>query len=192
LDLVEKHNLEGKFIFGYIGTHGMAHGLKFILSAVNKIKSTHPEYAFLFIGDGAEKKALEEFAGVLGLTNVRFLDSVPKDLIVDYLNLIDVSLVNLRKNDTFLTVIPSKLFEAAAMGKPVLLGLEGETKKIVKKYNAGLCFVTENEASFLSPLHRMGSEKDAYDGYRQGCFKLALDFNRTVIAGEMLTKIKNI
>jgi glycosyltransferase involved in cell wall biosynthesis len=190
--LLEKLGLENKFVVAYIGTHGMAHGLKFVLSAVNKIKSTHPEYAFLFIGDGAEKKELKEFAGELDLTNVLFLDSVPKDLIVDYLNLIDVSLVNLRRNDTFLTVIPSKLFEAAAMGKPVLLGLEGETKKIVEKYNAGLCFVPENETSFISALHRIGSEKDAYNVYKQGCFRLASDFSRSVIASAMLAKIKDI
>lgn len=190
--LVERLGLENKFVFAYIGTHGMAHGLHFILSAISKIKLTHPEYMFLFIGDGAEKKGLKVFAEELGLTNVLFLDSVPKDLIVDYLNLLDVALVNLRKNDTFLTVIPSKLFEAAAMGKPVLLGLEGETKRIVEKYNAGLCFIPENESSFLTALHRIGEDKYCYNKYKNGCFKLAADFNRNKIAAAMLEKITAI
>lgn len=190
--LIERLELENKFVFAYIGTHGMAHGLHFILNAVSKIKLTHPDYMFLFIGDGAEKKGLKVFADELDISNVLFIDSVPKDLILDYLNLIDVALVNLRKNDTFLTVIPSKLFEAAAMGKPVLLGLEGETKKIVENYNAGLCFKPENETSFLTALHQISSDKDLYERYKDGCFRLAADFNRSIIAAAMLEKIKNI
>ncbi|MFO7825995.1 MAG: glycosyltransferase family 4 protein [Cyclobacterium sp.] len=190
--LVDKLGLNNKFVFAYIGTHGMAHGLHFILHAINKIKASHPDYMFLFIGDGAEKNNLKGMAHELDLTNVIFLDSVSKELIVEYLNLIDVALVNLRKSDTFLTVIPSKIFEAAAMGKPILLGLEGETKKIVEGYKAGLCFIPENESSFLCNLHRIGSEKDIYNDYKAGCFKLAADFDRSKIAAAMLERIKNL
>ena len=57
---------------------------------------------------------------------------MPKNEVIRYLSLIDVSLVNLRKTDTFKSVIPSKIFEAAALCKPILLGLEGETKQLIQ------------------------------------------------------------
>lgn len=142
--LEKELGLKNKFVFAYIGTHGMAHGLSFILNAIKPLEKSHPEFAFLFIGDGAEKKKLVKQAEDLKLQNAVFVDSVSKKQIVDYLSLMDVALVNLKKSDTFKTVIPSKIFEAAAMEKPILLGLEGETKGIIEQYDAGVCFTPED------------------------------------------------
>ena len=64
----------------------------------------------------------------------------------------DVALVNLRKSETFQTVIPSKIFEAAAMEKPILLGLEGESKEIIESYGAGVCYHPEDQKSFYKAL----------------------------------------
>ena len=55
-DLLKKLGLEGKLLIGYIGTHGMAHGLDFILEGAANIKNE--EVHFIFLGDGAEKKNL--------------------------------------------------------------------------------------------------------------------------------------
>lgn len=186
LNLIEKHGLEGKFIIAYIGTHGMAHGLDFILDNVEGLCDSDPRILFLFIGDGAEKKNLLSKANDLGLKNVLFLDSVPKHEVVDYLKLMDVALVNLKKSKTFLTVIPSKIFEAAAMKKPILLGLEGETKQIIETYHAGLCFVPENKVSFIENVKKISLNSYEYQKFQEGCRKLALDFDRKKIAKEML------
>jgi len=80
---------------------------------------------------------------------------VSKKEILNYLSIIDVALVPLRKNELFKTVIPSKIFEAAAMGKPILLGVDGESKILIEKYNCGLFFEPENEKSFIETLMRL-------------------------------------
>lgn len=191
-DLIEKHDLHGKFVFAYIGTHGMAHGLHFILDSVEEIQDKYPEILFLFMGDGAEKKNLIQKAEKLKLKNVLFLDSVSKHEVVRYLSLMDVALVNLKKSDTFLTVIPSKIFEAAAMGKPILLGLEGETKNIIESYHAGVCFLPEDKQTFHKELIAMYENNDEYKAYVQGCKKLANDFDRKKIADQMLNTLKKV
>ncbi len=187
--LVDKHSLQGKFVFAYIGTHGMAHGLDFILSSIKKLEDSHPHLKFLFLGDGAEKKRLMIQADTLQLKNALFLNSVSKSEVVDYLRLMDVALVNLRKSDTFLTVIPSKIFEAAAMKKPILLGLEGETEGIIKQYEAGLCYKPENEESFISQVIAISNNTSLYLSLQSGCEKLASDFDRKKIAQGLLNKI---
>lgn len=186
LDLIEKHGFEGKFIIAYIGTHGMAHGLDFILDNIGELCDSNPEILFLFLGDGAEKKNLLSKANELGLKNVLFLDSVPKHEVVDYLKVMDVALVNLKKSETFLTVIPSKIFEAAAMKKPILLGLEGETKEIIETYQAGLCFVPEDKISFIEKVKKISLNSQEYQRFQKGCKRLALDFDRKKIAKGML------
>ncbi len=187
--LLKKLNLEDKFIIGYIGTHGMAHGLDFILKSAKKIKNE--KIHFLFIGNGAEKENLLKLSEQLNLNDVTFLSSVPKKEVPDYLSIIDVSLVNLKKSDLFKTVIPSKIFESCAMEKPILLGVEGESKEIITKYNAGVCYEPENEEEFLKCINKL-QDKALYTQLQKGCKNLAIDFDRKKLAKKMLNYIKEI
>ena len=179
---------EEKQVFAYIGTHGMAHGLSFILNSLPKLQESLPQAHFLFIGEGAEKENLLNQAKELKLDNVTFMPFVPKHEVVRYLSLMDVALVNLKKSDTFKTVIPSKIFEAAALQKPILLGLEGETKGIIEFFNAGTCFEPENEEEFIAYCHAI-LDKQRYIEYKKGCQKLAEAFDRKQIALQVLETI---
>ena len=179
---------EGKKVFAYIGTHGMAHGLSFILNSLPKLQASLPQAHFLFIGEGAEKENLLKQAKDLNLDNVTFMPFVSKHEVVRYLSLMDVALVNLRKSDTFKTVIPSKIFEAAALQKPILLGLEGETKGIIESFNAGTCFEPENEEDFIAQCHAILKEQ-SYKDYQKGCHELAEAFDRKQIALQVLETI---
>jgi len=98
------------------------------------------------------------------------------------------TLVNLKKSDTFKTVIPSKIFEAAALQKPILLGLEGETKGIIESFNAGTCFEPENEQEFISKCKAILNEP-AYQEYQKGCQNLAVAFDRKKIASQVINTI---
>ena len=189
--LLRELGLQDKFIVAYIGTHGMAHALNFILDAIKPLEKKCPDLFFLFIGDGAEKKNLLTQARELQLQNAHFLDSVPKERVPEYLSLMDVSLVNLRRSETFTTVIPSKIFEAAAMEKPILLGLEGETKDIIEKYGAGVCFVPEDQDSFYQMLNKIRSP-EIYESAKQGARRLIRDFDRLQIARQMLDCLKSV
>ena len=92
--------LENKTIISYLGTHGLAHGLRFVLESISKISD--PELHFLFIGDGAEKQNLLEYSKNLESRNFTFLDSVSKRNIPLYIELSDYSLVNLKIKESVL------------------------------------------------------------------------------------------
>ncbi|MDM9631132.1 glycosyltransferase family 4 protein [Robiginitalea aurantiaca] len=190
-ELVERLGLKGKFVVGYIGTLGMAHGLNFILNAIIELRTSHPELLFLFIGDGAEKQKLLLQAQKLGISNALFLDSVSKAEVHRYLSLQDVALVNLRKSETFKAVIPSKIFEAAAMEKPILLGLEGEAREIVEFFGAGVCYMPEDKMSFLNALEEI-RRPEKYSKAKIGTNALSLKFGRKDIARKMLIFLKSI
>ena len=186
--LEKQLGLQGKFVVGYIGTHGMAHKLDFILEAAAKV--TNPAIHFLFLGDGAEKQRLLALKEQLCLLNVTMLPFVPKAEVKHYISLTDVALVPLKKSDTFKTVIPSKIFENAAMQKPILLGVEGESKAIIEQYGAGLCFEPENEMDFLTQLERLASDAQLYTEKQKGCALLANDFDRQKLAIQLLSVLK--
>lgn len=187
-ELLDEFNLKGKFVIGYIGTHGMAHKLDFILQTAKKIND--PSIHFLFIGDGAEKEGLISLSKSLELKNVTFRDTVGKLDISKYIALIDVALIPLKNSELFKTVIPSKIFESAAMEKPILLGVDGEARELVEKYQAGLYFEPENESEFIAAINKLKNDKDLYSHCQKGGSILAKDFDRKLLAKNMLEFIQ--
>jgi len=188
--LLEEHNLEGKFIIGYMGTHGLAHKLDFILECAREVKD--PDIHFVFVGNGAKREELLEQKKRLNLKNVSLLPSVTKAETKNFISIFDLALVNLKKSKTFKTVIPSKLFENAAMGKPILLGLEGESKKIIEDFAAGICFKPENKVDFVQRLQALKEDKTVFKYYQAGAFRMAKAFDRQAFALRMFTIIEKI
>jgi glycosyltransferase involved in cell wall biosynthesis len=190
LELKSKLGISKDYVVGYVGTHGLAHSLDFIVESINKhaIDNCH----FLFIGDGAVKKQIVEYSEENNLSNVTFLDPVSKDKIPEYLSIIDIALVPLKKSDTFKTVIPSKIFESGAMGIPILLGVEGQAQAIIEEYKAGLCFTPEDADSFSEKLEQLISDKTLYSELSKNGLNLAKAYDRKKLANEMLNELKNI
>ncbi len=190
-DLVRKLGLEGKFVAGYVGTHGLAHHLETLLGAAEILRAKREGAAFHFIllGDGANKQALKEEAVRRELENVTFVDSVSKEQVVRYWSLLDVSVIHLRKNNLFTTVIPSKLFECLGMGLPILLGLEGESADIVRKERVGIVFEPENSVQLVEKLQFLQRNTQIHDGYRVQCLEASKKYDRKVLAMNMLAAI---
>ena len=143
--------LEGKFVVSYVGTHGMAHGLETVLDAAAQLRS-HPQIVFLLVGDGAERKRLVALRERLGLSNVTMLEQQPKERMPQVWALSDASLVLLRKQPLFETVIPSKIFEAMASARPIILGVAGEARDLVTEGQAGVVFEPGNAASLSAAV----------------------------------------
>lgn len=187
--LAKKLGIDGKFVIGYIGTHGMAHSLDFVVKAISKIKDDR--YHFLFIGDGAMKKEVLKIAEELGVRNATFLESVLKSQIPSYISVTDAALVPLKKSDTFKTVIPSKIFESAAMQKPIFLGVDGQAREIIDAYGAGVYFEPENESDFIQKLEVLSNDK-VYKKMQDGGLRLAADYDRKKLAADMLEIIREV
>ena len=186
--LAARHGLTGRFVAGYIGTHGMAHALGTVLDAAHNLQA-RPDAAdvrFLFLGDGASKKALQAKAEALKLTNVVFVGSVPKDAVPGYWSLLDVSVIHLKKDDLFTAVIPSKLFEGMAMGIPVLHGVAGESAAIVEREGVGVAFEPENAEALADAVLLLAGQPQLRADFRARSLDAAPRYDRSVLAADML------
>lgn len=186
--LASQLGLSGNFVGGYIGTHGMAHGLDTLLGAAACLQDDveASDIRLLFLGDGARKAELKQRADEMGLKNVVFVDSVPKDQVVRYLSLLDISIIHLRKDELFTSVIPSKLFENMGMGIPVLHGVLGESAEIVQRTGCGQTFEPENVDQLVAGLKSMRSSEGLRQEYRDNGLKAAKEYDRRELAREML------
>jgi glycosyltransferase involved in cell wall biosynthesis len=190
--LVVQLNLTGKFVAGYIGTHGMAHALETILDAAELVR-TMPggdQFRFVLLGEGAKKTALLQSARERGLDNVIFLEPVSKQEIARYWSLLDVSIIHLKKTKLFTTVIPSKLFECMAMGIPVLHGVQGESAEIVEREGVGLLFEPENAGALVQGLEKLAGESALYRQIKNNGPLAAKKYDRKELATKMLLSIE--
>lgn len=193
-DLARELGLDGKFVAGYIGTHGMAHALDTLLEAAALLR-TQPDgdaFRILFLGDGASKPALMAKARAMELDNVVFVDSVPKDEVVRYWSLLDVAVIHLRKAELFTTVIPSKLFECMGMGIPVLHGVAGESAGIVEREGVGIVFEPENADALCAGITRLHADAQLYESFRASGLSAARRYDRSELAGKMLRVLENL
>jgi glycosyltransferase involved in cell wall biosynthesis len=192
--LVAEHGLAGKFVAGYIGTHGLAHALGTILDAAKQLKSAPDgdRYRFILLGDGAQKAALAERARAEGLDNVIFVESVSKDEVVRFWSLLDVSIIHLKKDDLFTTVIPSKLFECMGMAIPVLHGVQGESAGIVEREDVGLLFEPENADALCDGLRRLNGDEVLYRRLKTNGPPAARRYDRRALAGKLLGVLEQV
>ena len=193
-ELTARFGLSGKFVAGYVGTHGMAHALETILEAAGRMgqRVGGDTYRFILLGNGARKQELVEAAGRMGLTNVIFIDSVPKSEVARYWSLLDVSIIHLKKTELFTTVIPSKLFECMGMGIPVLHGVAGESAGIVEREGVGLVFEPENAGELCEKLEVLRQDKALYQNCHENCLAAARRYDRSALAGRMLKILEDI
>jgi len=176
--------VENKFVASYVGTHGMAHGLSVVLDAAEKLKET-PEIVFLMIGDGAEKEKLLAEKDRRQLDNVIMLDQQPKQEMPNIWSISDVSLVLLKKQDLFLTVIPSKIFETMAMKKPIVLGVRGESQALIEEGNAGICIEPENVDELVAAVVSLYDDSETYRQYAEnGYVYVQKHFDRKKLANQ--------
>jgi len=184
--------LDGKFIVSYVGTHGMAHHLETLLATADLLRG-EPDIQFLTVGDGAAREKLLRLKRETGLDNVRMIPQVSRPQAKRYLEASDVSAVLLRKAEVFKTVIPSKLLEAMAVGNPLVLGVEGEARRIVEEAGAGICVEPESARQFADAVLRLRSDPElrALLG-RNGAVAVRRNFRRTALARKMWEVIQTI
>lgn len=154
-DVKRQLGIDGRFVIGYIGTIGLAHGLETLLDAAASLRSIAPDVLFLIVGDGAEAERLRQQAKARELLNVVFAGQQPREAIPAFINACDACLVMLRKSEVFQTVIPTKMLECMSSGRPVLLGVDGQARGIVEQADAGIFFEPENAAALINTLLRL-------------------------------------
>jgi colanic acid biosynthesis glycosyl transferase WcaI len=155
LDLAGSFGTADKFVVGYIGTHGLAHDLGNVLAAAERLRDGRA-VAFLLVGAGAEREKLIAEAQRRALANVVFVPMQPKDAMASIWSLCDVALVHLKDSPAFSEVVPSKMFEAMAMGLPILLvSPAGEASQILVEDGAGLWVPAGDPSALADGVRRL-------------------------------------
>jgi hypothetical protein len=183
---------EGDVVVLYCGAHGISHALGRVLEAAARLRE-QAALRFLLVGEGACKDALVARARELGLSNVAFRGSVPREEVAALYRAADVCLVPLRAVPLFRSFIPSKMFEILACGRPILASLEGEAAEILGASGAALVVAPEDVDAMAAALARLAAEPALRDALAaRGRPYVAEHFDRRVLAARYLETLEAV
>ncbi len=120
----------------YVGNLGKSQDLMQLLKAAKMLQ--HLEIEFIIIGDGLEREKLTSYCSKEQLSNIKILPAIlDKMKILNWYHSSDLGVVSLKDSELFRNVIPSKLFEYAGAGLPILYIGDGEGADLIRKYGMG-------------------------------------------------------
>jgi colanic acid biosynthesis glycosyl transferase WcaI len=178
-----------KFVVLYAGLHGLAQGLDQILEAANELTASEI-YRFVFIGDGPEKHSLIVKAGQQVQSDIEFMDPLPKHEIPELLAAADVLLIPLACDIP--GAVPSKLYEAMASGRPLVLVATGEPAQIVRQYQAGLIVPPGDVALLVQAIRTLRAEPDKAAQFAANARRAAVEhYDRAQIAESFIEYLED-
>jgi glycosyltransferase involved in cell wall biosynthesis len=116
----------------YAGNMGEGQGLHAVVPAI--AKALEGEARFRLIGDGGRREALETAVREAGIGNVDIVPPMNRDDLLAEYRRADVLFLHLNDYDAFRRVLPSKIFEYAATGKPIWAGVAGYAAQFLRTH----------------------------------------------------------
>jgi glycosyltransferase involved in cell wall biosynthesis len=146
--IVDKASTHDIITVLYAGNIGEGQGLHKIIPEL--AKKSAGQYKFVIIGDGGKAEELKANVKLSGVTNVEFLPPVNRTQLIKHYQAADVLFMHLNDYDAFEKVLPSKIFEYGALGKPVLAGVSGFAAQFVNNNvsNANVFYPCDSTAGY--------------------------------------------
>lgn len=159
--LAAELGLEGRTVILYAGTLGLAQGLDVALDAMKLVAPRRPEALLVFLGDGSDRRRLEDRVHAERIPGVRFLEARPLPEVARLYRLAFAGLAALRRLPLFERARPSKLFPIMASARPVLYSGAGEGARLVSGAGAGLAVPPEDPEALARAMLRLLQDPEA-------------------------------
>ena len=185
------HDLDDRFVITYVGAHGVANYLEQLLDAGEALADTN--VLFLLIGQGMEKDRLMKMAQDRKITNVRFLDSVPKAEVFRYILASEMGATVLKRVDTFKTVYSNKTFDYMSCKRPILMAIDGVSREVVEAAGAGVYVEPENIGEYDRIIRLYLNDPSRIVREGESGYRFAKEnFDREVLANKYINYISKI
>ena len=186
-----KNGLDDKFVIVYVGAHGLANHLIQVLETAELIQDNNAY--FLLIGNGEQKQWLVDEAQRRNLKNVRFLDKMAKDSVFEYILASDIGTSVLQNIEIFKTIYSNKTFDYFSCKKPVLMVIDGISRKLVEDADAGIFVEPENPSDFAEKIRYCINNQHLLHQQGENGYRYTEEyFNRDVLAKQYLDYLEEL
>lgn len=172
---IKKYNLSGKFVVMYSGNIGLSGQIDILVEIAKEFART--DIAFLFIGDGAKKKWLEDKVSEYDLENVLIIPWQPAKDLAYSLSCADLAVVGIDQKVSRLAM-PSKLLSYLSVGAPILCLASEDTDlaKFVEENKIGKAFASSNKREIVEYIEWLASNPDNCREIRSNSLSVAEKF----------------
>ncbi|PKQ66034.1 glycosyltransferase family 4 protein [Raineya orbicola] len=165
------------FRIAYFGSMGKANALERLLQVAEK----HPEIEFWIIGEGSEKKKLQQIAS----QKVYFFAGKPKHELNEMLAYADAFYVSFAEYPSLETCSPNKFFDGIAAGKLCITNTKGWVKDLIEKYECG--FYADSPDEFKEKIQPFLQDKSLLQTYQNNARHLAEKvFNKEILCSKIV------
>jgi glycosyltransferase involved in cell wall biosynthesis len=186
-----KYGMDDMFTIVYVGAHGIANDLTQILDAAERLADQSIQ--FLLIGDGEKKEDLMADAANRKLRNIHFIDEIPRSEAFRYILSADMGISVLQKNEVFKTIYSNKTFDYLSCRKPVLMVIDGISRKLIEEADAGAFVNPGNTTELVDKiLYYSGNRNQLRIQGENGFSFVKEHFDRTGLAKEYLNYLVGI
>jgi len=180
----EKERPTDRKIITYAGNIGQGQGLEKIIPLIAKM--TEKEYEYWIVGDGGMRSELKDALKKQDVNNVVLHDPVGREELIRFYRQSDYLFLHLNDRVAFEKVLPSKIFEYAATGKPIIAGVSGFARKFVSaNVENAVVFDSCDYEDFLRKLKLLRNEGKKRDEFVK-------QYTSTVIMRQMVQDFMGI
>ena len=156
-----------------------------------KVKNTRAHFAL--IGDGMMKNKLIQQKIKRKINNVEFIDSMPKKEIFKYILSSDCGISILQKKKVFETIYSNKTFDYMCCKKPVIMCIDGVSRKLVEDSKAGFFIDPDNHIDFSKKINELISNEKKCQVLGENGYKYVKEnFDRNYLSDKYIKKIKDM
>jgi glycosyltransferase involved in cell wall biosynthesis len=155
----------GPFRWIYAGNVGLVAGLE---TAVEAARELGEGFQLVILGTGPRREALRELAAELPEGSVAFIDPVQPDRAAMLMRAADAQLVSRAPTPGLSGMVLSKLYDACAVGRPVIVAAEGETDRVAVEAEAALSVVPGEPGELAQALRRLRDDASLRERLARG------------------------
>ena len=185
-----QHGLVDRFVVLHAGNIGLSQDLEIVLHAAEQLRD-RPDVVFVFVGDGAKKKDLQDMAARRDLRNVMFLPFQPREMMDQSYATADASLVSLKRGLAGV-IVPSKVYNVLASGRPCIAAVEHdcEVADIIHGHDCGFVIGPGDASALRARVLELTADRERgmAMGMRARCAALQFDRPRQVAAYDTLLR----
>lgn len=146
---------DGTLTVGFVGTLKPWHDITTLLEAFIQMHQNHSNTKLLIVGDGPEKKRLEEYVASSNIVNsVEFTGSVDPTDIPGLLASMDVAVAPYKNLENFY-FSPLKVFEYMAAGLPVVASKVGQLTELIQDSKNGILITPDDSKAMADAFDRL-------------------------------------
>ncbi|MVN78004.1 glycosyltransferase [Hymenobacter sp. HMF4947] len=177
--------LAGQRVVLYAGTFGRANDMPTVVAAAEALVAADPAVTFLFLGHGYYEP-LVAAAAARWPRRIRLVGGQPRHAVFSWFALAEVAVVSFLDMPVLDTNSPAKLYDALAVGTPVLVTNKGWTKTLVEQHRCGWYTPAGDAAALAAQLQAVLADPAGLRAAGERGRELAqTEFDRVAIAGQM-------